>query len=386
MFKLKSLVIVIVIITCYFNYCFAQAKPDKTYYCNLNRPTKIPVNELIKSIDIIPLGTKEGCLINRITDVRLLGNRVYALDDNNGNILYVFDKKGRYLNKIDKRGGGPGEYRSLTCFDVSEADGSISLYDGVQSKVLVFNPDFTLKKSLNLGNKELYGNCFRLSNSTPGGYVFSANVLTELNRNLIFIKDSLLRTKDKMIITDLIKIPIPGELNTFSSGKECLYYYNNNDGWTYVLTNDTLESRISVKFSARSYLPGQLNEQDLDISNTVYNKGDVVTNFITKTTDSFMHTVFFYDRQLQVLIINRKTGEMYLYSKLEKKSCQCGVMFFPCSTTTDGRFIFAVDAVDVKDFINLIDPSSIHLGKDGQNAIQSIGENDNPLLFLVAYK
>jgi len=366
---------------------FSQEVNTEQYYCDLKKGTNIAVSSLIQQIDFVPLQVKSSCLINIIIDVRCVNNKYYVLDSNEGNILYSFDETGSFLNQIGRKGGGPGEYKLLSSFDVSPIDESVSILDGITNRFLVFDKNNQLKKSFNLGCKEFFPSSFRLNPADLNSFVFSANVMLENNMDLIYFKNPEMKTTNKIIKTPPLKINIPGEAMTFSSSKEYLYYYHNEDGVTYAFKNSQLVNTISVKFSKKMYLPGQITKNDLDIVKVIYSDGNIVTNYNEKITDDYIHAEFFLNKHINVLLINRKSKETYFFSNPKQNTSQYRLLFYPCSTTTDGKFIFAIDAIDVKDFITLIDPQQKIGNKDKyQQLLSQLNDNSNPVLFFVKYK
>ena len=77
-------------------------------------PQKLAASALFKKIEIIPLETNEQCLIKSIGRVIETDSKYYILDDDvDAGVLFCFDKQGKFLYKIDKRGNGPGEYNLI---------------------------------------------------------------------------------------------------------------------------------------------------------------------------------------------------------------------------------------------------------------------------------
>ena len=59
-------------------------------------------------IDIVPLETTEHSLLSTIVDVFITDKEIFIWDLKNG--IFRFSRDGTFLNKIGKRGQGPGEY------------------------------------------------------------------------------------------------------------------------------------------------------------------------------------------------------------------------------------------------------------------------------------
>lgn len=88
------------------------------------------------TFSIIPLETTDDCLISKIDKIEIKNNRIYIMDQL-AQSVYVFDMDGKYLNKIHKRGQGPGEYANLSYMTVT--DSSVIIIDHLAEKHLEYD-------------------------------------------------------------------------------------------------------------------------------------------------------------------------------------------------------------------------------------------------------
>ena len=91
-------------------------------------------------VHYIPLETTKDCLIGWANKVLIKNDRIYVADFNQAMALFIFDMKGNFLFKIDKRGQGPGEYVNFKDFDI-QTNGDIYIFDHYRKKFLVCNPE-----------------------------------------------------------------------------------------------------------------------------------------------------------------------------------------------------------------------------------------------------
>ena len=85
---------------------------------------------------VIPLETKDECLISEIDKIKIFRDTLYILDGKAGSIL-VFDNEGKYISKIHKPGKGPGEYVEITAMAVNEK--YIIVADNFSKKQLLYS-------------------------------------------------------------------------------------------------------------------------------------------------------------------------------------------------------------------------------------------------------
>ena len=105
-----------------FLSCSESKEPDKDISivpCKLEENAKLKFSDFVKSIELTPLETTEGCLINTIgkiikyKDYYYIGSASTRIEK-----IFVFTEDGKFLYQLDKRGSGPDEYIAIGDFDV----------------------------------------------------------------------------------------------------------------------------------------------------------------------------------------------------------------------------------------------------------------------------
>lgn len=89
------------------------------------------------------------------TDNSLIGRQVGKIKKHKGKYyiatdfarLVIFDVNGNFIQSIDKRGGGPGEYSILADYDITSED-DIAILDA--KKIIIYDNKAQLKKTINL--------------------------------------------------------------------------------------------------------------------------------------------------------------------------------------------------------------------------------------------
>jgi hypothetical protein len=90
---------------------------------------------------------EEAYLFTRIAHAGVLPEGSLLIADWGTRDLRVFDSSGRFLRRIGRSGGGPGEFRQLTMVDVDHS-GRIAVYDGILRRVSWFSGDGTLLEAI----------------------------------------------------------------------------------------------------------------------------------------------------------------------------------------------------------------------------------------------
>lgn len=119
---------------------------------------------LIKDVDIINLDCDE--VIGAIDKVIKFKNNIYLLDLFQNRCIYIFDDKGKFINKISNYGRGPKEYNQLTDIFINEKDSTLNVLSRVDKKL--FRYDMDGKKML---STERMPKSFSTMLKTENGYV-----------------------------------------------------------------------------------------------------------------------------------------------------------------------------------------------------------------------
>lgn len=94
-------------------------------------------------------GHDEDNLFTRVVFVGSLRQGEIAVADGSTNDIRVFDPEGKFLRRIGRLGGGPGEFRSLSSVSVTPSR-SITVTDLALRRISVFSPDGELQRTLEL--------------------------------------------------------------------------------------------------------------------------------------------------------------------------------------------------------------------------------------------
>ena len=129
-----------------FALCFTKCTPkpqmdELTIRVDLDNPVEASLFDYFSSIELLPLETSPDALIAGVSKMVIHQNSYYVLDKRQC-IIFVFDKAGKYLFKIDKKGQGVGEYAFISDFNINpytgnleilEPTGHVKIYDSLGS-------------------------------------------------------------------------------------------------------------------------------------------------------------------------------------------------------------------------------------------------------------
>lgn len=352
---------------------------------------------IIKELKYIPLETRDECLMSSVQKILVVDNKIYILDNDVANSIFVFSIEGKFIYKINKQGKGPGEYLSVTDFDVDNF-GNIFVNDQMSRKIIKYSDNGT--NSLEIFNDEL---C----------YLY----LSYVNDSLVIFEDYRYFTDSKNIkepcgivywnpVTkkvvdrffplrnrDYEKIARTTARVIWDSGEK-LFYLRSFSDTIYELQEDCPIAKYAFKFPIKrqpfSYLEHLVEVEDekeelennIDISMGKY--GAVITSFYETEEYLFMNFNIFEEVCF------------FYYKKNEKKTFTGKVLMKNQATMTG----IIVEAIYNDYFISVIKGSHLtkylreaksnakwfknQFGDEAVNFLKSLPDDTNPIL--VMYK
>lgn len=113
-----------------FIACTPNNHEQDTPYAVINLSDKVtevkqlPLSDAVQKVDIVPLETTDESLINDLTFVEISDKFIFVYQLKNSEILR-FARDGKFLNKIGKKGQGPGEYTYISGLQIDENKGEV---------------------------------------------------------------------------------------------------------------------------------------------------------------------------------------------------------------------------------------------------------------------
>lgn len=136
---MKQILLVHILITVLF-FTVSCDKTDnnsiKTLTINFNHG--ISLNEVINEIEVIELETNDSSLIKDIRKIEFYKDCIYVYDHLQ-HIIVIFDEDGKYINRINNKGQGPGEYLEIIDFGINRFTQQIYILDPRKQNLLFYD-------------------------------------------------------------------------------------------------------------------------------------------------------------------------------------------------------------------------------------------------------
>ncbi len=273
---------------------------------------------LAKNIEYIPLETTEESLFGNIDDLQIIDNLFFILDKRNSKGVFVFDKTGKFLYKIQRLGLGSGEYSKITDFKHNKITNELEIYDDGQQKIIIYNIKGEFIREIN--NKVNFYRFFPLDKNQRYYYtIFFKNKL-KLNQDKEYRLFKIDNKSSNIIYNalsfndDLTYQKILGLPQNFYSvyGDNAVLFYEAYNNHIYELKNDSISVKYKIDF-VDSTIPDGFVESDI--------KSKI--EYVNKNKFSFVHEILF--ENAEELTFNYTNGNLlaqFTYNKKSKKAHQ----------------------------------------------------------------
>jgi hypothetical protein len=198
----------------------------------------VNLSEIADSIKCIRLQPAADDIMGRIRDIIIRKKYIYAVDFSQ-EIVFVFDKTGQFVTKLNKKGQGPGEYVWLGNVFVDDNEEYMEVMDMGKGTILKYtNISFELVESLHIPNNRFpVNNNFRKN----GGYYYFESYLLANVINDKHIQGGVVIVDDKYNMKVLFDKKT--ETNNY-------FYYIRNESFAQ---NDRNELFVSMPYDNTFY-------------------------------------------------------------------------------------------------------------------------------------
>ena len=114
--------------------------PD-IHFIDVDKAEKVDdmfLSEICSEIKTIILETSDDILLGRVDIVQIYKDLLLILDRSNNVGLYAFNKEGKFIRKYGGRGGGPGEYISISDFTIDKKNEILYVLDSEADLILKY--------------------------------------------------------------------------------------------------------------------------------------------------------------------------------------------------------------------------------------------------------
>lgn len=110
----------------------------------------IKMSDVIERLEYIQLETTPECLIGRVDRIIPIKQAFLLVDRWKTKTVFIFDRAGKFIRKISRKGRGPQEYISLADVDYDTDAGQLVVLDSYGQKLLFYSLEGEFVKKIDL--------------------------------------------------------------------------------------------------------------------------------------------------------------------------------------------------------------------------------------------
>ncbi len=110
-----------------------EKSDKKPFLIEIKDYDKMLTTEIAENLHFVKLETNSECLFSKIDKVFFVEDKFFIFDRSIAKNIFVFDKNGKFLNKITKIGEGPNEIKNPKSFIVDEQSKNVIVFNGLES-------------------------------------------------------------------------------------------------------------------------------------------------------------------------------------------------------------------------------------------------------------
>lgn len=209
-----------------------------------------------KNPQIVVLETLEESLLSEISRVFMDDSILFIYDRSIGSI-FMFDITGKYINKIDCKGEGPGEYVENNDFTIDVVKKQIILLCTIPEKRMYFTYDGVLVKEER--HPDFYSQI-----TTDHNYLYFEKTVLGTNDYQLCILDTKTGEKEERLEPLGIKNSFYVNGHSLNRGKDVLFV-RRYDNSIYELTNGEIINKYHVDFKKHSFPDWLIKEEETEV-------------------------------------------------------------------------------------------------------------------------
>lgn len=324
------------------------------------KSSKVSSTQFFLSIEYIPLETNSESVFGEIDEL-LVTNDHYIILDKKTHGIFVFDKSGKFVNKINRKGEGPEEYRIPKSIAYNPYNGAIEVLDNTRYIIQRYdlaNGDYIGTLEVGFGIQS-----FRPLDSEKylfliESYLFNENRYAQVKglNKLVILANELSEGGIKVVSQHLTYRPNSGLFNFGLNNS--LREGDPDELLLNVAFNDTVYSFTEAGFKPvyvfdygdKNPEPGLLENSNQNELLAIFERNEIPMTSYFWQNDSIIYTM----SDLSQCFFS-KTGEKVACIKRSDFLQSAGAFAFPPVGVEEDKFIYVMEPGDVYDMKSSID-------------------------------
>lgn len=359
----------------------------KTINLAKEKLTILKGSSIIDTCWYIPLETLDNSIFGHIDKILIEGDKIFLLDDRNTGSLFIFNTKGKFINKINKKGRGPNEYIVIRDFTIDSSSKEIILYDDFSLKLSYF--DFNGNYIKSEKTSFLFSDLCKFQNSM---YYYLGG---KDNRHFDFLEKEYLISENKSEIRGY-DIPKQEFLNFslfdqfYRSGKHLSFSIPITKNYIYKIFNESVIPSYKLDFGEKN-----INQSIIDKlmrnNNTDYYKATKDLNFNMYLgrhleTETKLFLEYSENSESRYALFNKNNNKVIKWKHfIPDDKFTAGILNSQYAIYKDDVFITYIEPTIFTRSLPFLDKLKFKSDRFKQLS-KDLKETDNPVLCFIKFK
>lgn len=361
----------------------------------------VNLSEIADSVVCIKLQCDSSDVIGKVREIVIRDKYIYVQDVAQ-QCIFVFDKQGRFVSQLAKKGEGPGEYLWLGPFYIDEEEQYVEVIDKGPNPSLLKKytiPDFRF-----LGESSIINVSFNSSKHKDSYYYFASQQIDNVINDKKTNADLIIWDDQKKITISLFEKEIETGHSSFCSNIESFVQNNKDELFVSIMYNNTFyrlekDSVIPVYTIdfGRYNMDNSIGNESLDKQMEYIERKKRLAFFPVLTmNDEDMMAFSYYFKEDDDRFFREEDFRQYIRFKkngkvIHIKRIRNDLTTFPDYMYVSSYFFDCAHAVRYKDYLVDIVHPYYYLKKRNadQVLVDGIGKviaEDNPIIIMVKLK
>lgn len=341
------------------------------------------LDNLVRNIQYIQLETERNSLIGSVDKLIVTDKSIIVCDFDKASSIFIFNLKGKFINKIFLKGKGPGEFLAVRDVTYNNETNEILLYDDFGRKINYYSEDGSFIKS-----SKTYYYYLKLAWLEDGSLLSKAT--PDINLHIPDLKYAQLVSTDtsQSILTKAFNTKPVFEKNELNSSKN----FKDHSGkvlFTPLFTDTIFEISSATGMFAKYHIDmGDRNivkrvTTDIDASSFLLELNLKKNYYFEGNCLEAKDNLFFElnNGNLASFFYSSKTGRLVGGKSTNSTDIDLALFSFPKGVYKDS-YVSTISATEIIGRRNGMDHSLISKLKNNKTIklINSIKQEDNPVL------
>lgn len=344
--------------------------------------------ESVEPIDVfstsfVKLETADDCLIASITQAEEYGGVFYLLDAFITRTVYAFDKQGKFIGTVGRKGKGPGEYVIPSSFFIDARLGAVCVIDVEQQKLMGYSlKDYRLAFEHKLPFSSM---SMRFMDDGTAVLYNQEYKSDEPLYNLIVV-DKDFKIKKRMMEQEFASGYKMGMTRKLYSVGNVVSAYTHQSPYLCRVNSDTIVPVYEFKFGDYRLPPLDFLQKE-GSNNRNYipalRESGYINYYEVYENERMLCVPYYVDKTMFYGWYDKKRSKTYNYRLDEMtSSLKSGPFSTPIGTTSDGNFISLLSTEQLMS----MKENGMDFVEELERLISQSKEDDNPILLLLKEK